>query len=341
MKKALVVLLALTCLSALAFADDVAWVFGATVKTGALITIPSTGSTMIVANDADDPTLSRIRLTTQATLGDFSVNVYLNSDYAGSMALDTSLKFLYFPNWWVTAKFLDQMIALRFGAMDTSTTDTVNKGWGGINTTGTQIVVTPISGLNVGLAIPVPTTAGTLDSALAGMKAGFAYTMPNLLTAKATWVNAAGTNNCEADFGVAVLAVPNLTAQFEGQIKLLGSSTAQTIELFENVAYAMGPLTPAINADEVLYSASGLNTQIAINPNVDYVVMTGTAVGLSVTYTMNVAGASVNKLVADPYVKFTFNDKAKLKIDAAYTIPDLSATGTWSLPININFMWSY
>jgi hypothetical protein len=140
---------------------------------------------------------------------------------------------------------------------------------------------------------------------------------------------------------VAVLAVPNLTAQFEGQIKLLGSSTAQTIELFENVAYAMGPLTPAINADEVLYSASGLNTQIAINPNVDYVVMTGTAVGLSVTYTMNVAGASVNKLVADPYVKFTFNDKAKLKIDAAYTIPDLSATGTWSLPININFMWSY
>jgi hypothetical protein len=357
MKKALVVLLALTCLSALAFADDVAWTFGAMVKTGALITIPSTGSTTIVVNDADDPTLSRIRLDAEAALGDFAAHIRVGGDLAGSVAVLTTPPAGYtgvgpltgtgpFLNaWWVNAYFLDKMIQLQFGNLDHSVTDTVNKGWGGISVQGGQVVVTPISGLSVGLAIPVGGTAGTIDAAFAGMKVGFAYTMPNLVTVKGTWMNAGGTNFNDAAFGVAVLAVPNLTAQLEVLLTDLSNTTiTNSTAIFENVAYVMGPLTPAINATETLYGVSGSNMMIAINPNVDYVIMTGTAVGLSVTYTMNnngLTGGTASGLNVDPYVAFTFNAKAALKIDFNYTIADLSATGTWALPININFKYVF
>jgi hypothetical protein len=354
MKKLLVVLLALTALSAMAFADDVVWTYGVTVKTGAQITAANAGSTLIQPYDADDSVASRIRFDAEAGLGDFSAHIRIGGDLGGNTSVATVVTAaqlilpppltltgvgLFQPAWWVNAYFLEKMIQLQFGDLDHSVTDTVNKGWGGLSVNGAQAVVAPISGLSVGLSIPVPND--TLDAALAGMRVGLAYTMPNLATVKGTYINVGGTNLSELAFGVAVLAVPNLTAQVEADIKNLGSSTAQTIELFENAAYVMGPLTPAINLDEILYSASGLNTQIAINPSVDYVVMTGTAVGLSVTYTMNVKGASTSKVVADPYVAFTFNPKAALKIDAAYTISDLSNSGTWTLPININFKFSY
>jgi hypothetical protein len=346
MKKALVVLLALTCLSALAFADDVAWTFGATVKTGAQITLgdsTSTPSTLLKIWDNDDPAVSRVRLDAEAALGDFAAHVRVGGDFAGN-AIPTTPPGMFLNAWWVNSFFLDKMIQLQFGMLDHSVTDTVNKGWGGIGVNGGQVVVTPISGLSVGMGIPADAAAGTLDAALAGIKAGFAYTMPNLVTVKATWMNAGGTNNSDFAFGVAVLAVPNLTAQLEVLATDLSNSTSGSYAIFENVAYVMGPLTPAINATETIYSASGSTMMIAINPNVDYVIMTGTAVGLSVTYTMNSNGAtggSKSGLNVDPYVAFTFNPKAALKIDANYTIGDLSATSTWQMPININFKYSF
>lgn len=340
MKKLLVVLLALTALSVAAFADDVVWTWGLTVKTGAQFNLgdsTSVPSPTIIANDADDPTLSRIRFDADAALGDFSAHARINSDLAG---FDVPLVGVKFDNWWVNAYFVDKMIQLQFGALDHAVTDTVNNGWGGLNGTGAQVVVTPMSGLNIGLFLPVPGTATPVDTEWAGLKAGVAFTMPDLVTVKATWMNAGGTNLSDAAFGVAVLAVPNLTAQLEVLDTDVGNA-ASVINVFENVAYVMGALTPSLAAQETLYSTSGLNTEIWIKPAVDYLAMTGLNLGASVKYTMNVAGGTTSALVVDPYVKVTFNDKAKVKIDAAYTIPNLSATSTWSLPININFMYSF
>jgi hypothetical protein len=353
MKKALVVLLALTCLSALAFADDVAWTFGATVKTGAQITIPSTGSTMIQAYDVDDPAASRVRLDAEAALGDFSAHVRVGGDLAGA----TTSAGVFLNAWWVNSYFLDKMIQLQFGVLDHSVTDTVNKGWGGITVTGAQVVVTPMSGLSIGVAVPVSVTPGTIDSAFAGTRLGFAYTMPNLVTLKATFMNGAGDKNDSFAAGVAVLAVPNLTAQLEAQLVALGNqvapikTTPATVygfnEIFANVEYALGGLKPGVEVDVTMYGNSGPSMTFGVKPKVAYTVMTGTDVGVSVAYTSKAlttaAGGytQADSLVADPWVAFAFNTKAALKIDAAYTIPDLTATGTWSLPININFKYSF
>lgn len=352
MKKLLVVLLALTAIGVAAFADDApVWTWGATVETGAVVTLANTGDPQIYVWDANQPVVSRARLISGVALGNYGLKFYIGNDFGGNNAgsanaASGNLAYLssnlVFPNFWVYASFLNNMITLNAGNPDTGFSGTVNKGWGGTVAQGFQVIVAPIDGLKVGMAVPVSVPQESTTTALGSMIGGAFYTMPNLASFAFTFAGSKGTaNSGEIDFGVNVLAVPNLTAQVEGKITSFGASSGQTTELFENVAYVMGPLTPAINLDEQLNNASGWNVPIAINPNVDYAIMTGTNVGLSVTYTMNVKGGTISSLNVDPYVKFTFNSKAWAKIDANYTIGDLSNTGTWTLPINIDFVYSF
>jgi len=353
MKKLLVVLLALTALSVAAFADDVMWTWGLTVKTGATITLmdADSGSATLVPYDADDSVASRIRLDAEAALGDFAAHIRVGGDNAGTTAAGSAAFPTIFLNaWWVNAYFMDKMVQLQFGNLDHSVTDTVNKGWGGLSVLGAQVVVTPVSGLSVGLSIPAAvngdTDFATLNGALAGMKVGFAYTMPNLVTVKATYSNAGGDKMSDVAGGVAILAVPNLTAQFEVQDTNIGddgtNGATKGIELFEFASYVMGPLTPSLEMYQLLYNDSSLDMGMYFKPGIDYMVMTGTNVGLTFEYYIAPAGDNgVSEIIVDPYVKFTFNDKAKVKIDAAYTVPDTTDTATWKLPININFMYSF
>lgn len=357
MKKLLVVLLALTAMGMAVFADDMmapTWTWGATIKTGAAIVVGDSTSTpdaQLWLNNADDPNLTRIRLDAEAAMGDTSVHIRVGGDFAGytidKFAADTGL---FIANWWVNNYFMDKMIQTQFGVLDHPVTDTVNKGWGGLNVSGAQFVVMPMSGVAIGLAIPIAppppfnTVVPTFADGLRGIHVGFGYTMTDLVTLRFTWINSPVTNASELDAGVAVLAVPNLTAQLEAQVKSVGDSSAQTIELFENAVYVMGPLSPGIEGDQVLYSASGAKAKIGIKPKIDYLLMSGVNLGASVAYTMNTngsVGGDTASLVVDPYVKFTFNPKASLKIDAAYTIPDLKSTGTWNMPINFNFIYAY
>jgi len=361
MKKALVVLLALTCLSAMAFADDVAWTFGVTVKTGAQITLNADTAATITPYDADDSVASRVRFDAEAALGDFSAHVRVGGDLAGKVSSSyiltgaevpgdalTSLG-TFLPAWWVNMFFAEKMVQLQFGVLDHSVTDTVNKGWGGLNVSGGQVVVSPISGLSVGLAIPAVSAESNdqLNGALAAMRIGFAYTMTDLVTLRATYVNGPGDKTSDLFAGVAILMVPSLTAQFEVQALDFGGDVTTTktgfIELFQNLVYAIGPLSPGLEADESLPNDSAAEMAIMIKPKVDYMVMEGLNIGGSFAYTMNagfVKDATV--MVIDPYVKFTFNAKAALKIDAAYTInTDVPGAQDWTCPININFMFAY
>lgn len=381
MKKLLVVLLALTCLSALAFADDVAWTYGVTVKTGAQITMSDSAAPGLAVYDADDSAFSRVRFDAEAALGDSSAHIRIGSD-DGTIGL---------AKWWVNQYFMDKMIALRFGKLTQTVTDTVNKGWGGLALSGGSIVVTPMSGLDVGLSIPAVTARGNLNEGLAGIKVGVSYTMTDMFTLKATYMNAGfeyapatadwmdetfavitanEKNNSDFAVGVAVLAVPNLTAQLEVNMVNIGmkdsifvedvatgaiSIITGSIELFENFEYTMGPLVPGIEFGQMLWTdkdfiAEKTKMGISFKPKVTYTVMDGFDAGLSVAYSMNsmniadaLAGGDgwTDKLVVDPSATFKFNDKAKVKIDAAFTVADVSDTSVWSCPININFMFKY
>jgi len=384
MKKLLVVLLALTALSVAAFADDVTWTYGMTVKTGVAITPNSAGNPGMAINDADDTVLSRVRFDAEVALGDFAAHVRVGGDNAGVNATGG----VFLNAWWTNAYFANKMVQVQFGNLDHSVTDTVNKGWGGVTVEGGQLVLVLTEGLSIGVGIPA--TAASLQKNLAGTKIGFAYTMPNMVTLKGTWSNAgittfgstaafpgivdnsSGKNNSDLALGIAILAVPNLTAELEMQALYLGNkdifigldSTGKnvvlgygTIEIFSDLEYAMNGLTPGLELDVLMFNDKDITnkTQISIKPKVNYTVMTGTDVGLSVQYVSNLiavpgtlaaltastAGANTNEIVVDPYVAFTFNAKAALKIDAAYTIADTSSTSDWSMPININFKYSF
>ncbi len=367
MKKLLVVLLALTALSVAAFADDVTWTYGATIKTGAMITVGDSTSTpdvLAAVYDNDDSVLSRVRFDAEAALGDFSAHIRVGGDVAGMLPLGTdtqSLAYLmslgttgtapsandwsFLNAWWVTAKVFDKMLEVRAGNIDNSVTDTVNNGWGGSSVEGVQFVVVPVSGLSVAYGLPLVTAKGTFNEAAAGSKVGFAYSMPNLATVKFTWMNAGGKNNSDVAGGVRILAVPNLTADVEFQgvnVGLKDGTNANFIELFLNGQYAMGPLAPGAVIDATLYNESSFKTQFYVKPYVDYTVNDGLMVGGNVKFTANTKGASgVNSLNVDPYIKFIFNSKAALKSDFNFSIPDLKDTATWQLPMNFNFMWSF
>jgi hypothetical protein len=335
--------------SAFAFAEDVVWAWSATINTGAQITLGDSTSVpdaMIEVRNADSPNASRIRFNGAATAGNYGLNFRIASDFAGiaDPAQVVAGVVDLFHYWWVTAKWMDNMVQLRAGAINNTVTDTVNNGWGGMNVGGMQLIVVPIENLSIGLGVPLSTPAEKVTSAFAGTKIGFAYTMTDLVTLRATWMNAGGENTSDFAFGAALLAVPNLTAEFEVNAVNFGDDgtvdPASGIELFQNAAYQMGALKPGITIDETLWGDSALDMTIWVKPSIDYLVMDGLNVGASIKYIMNQAGGTTSGLVVDPYAKFTFNDKAALKIDAAFTIGDLDDTSLWTLPININFLYS-
>jgi hypothetical protein len=353
MKKLLLVLLALTVLGVMAFADDVTWTYGATIKTGAQITVPSDGAIGARVYDADDSVASRVRFDAEAALGDFSAHIRVGGDFAGYIdfgsfgagtgpAADTYGTFL--NAWWVTGKFFDKMLEVRAGNIDNSVTDTVNNGWGGSSVEGVQFVVAPISGLSIAYGLPLNADVNTFNANVAMSKVGFAYSMPNLATVKFTYVNGRGDKTSSVYGGVRILAVPNLTADLEFQAANLGNKAVAlaNIELFENAQYAMGAFAPGIVVDEVLYNDSANKMQLYVKPYVDYTVSDTLMVGGNVKFTNNAGGVDkLQSLGIDPYVKFIFNSKAALKTDFAFSIPDLTDTATWTMPININFMWSF
>jgi len=355
MKKALVVLLALTALAGMAFAQDApVWTWGLAINTGVEVmmgdstTVPD--STIRLWETTDTTAApTHARFTGAVAMGDFGAHFYLQ------FLKDDPFLTADFANWWVTANLFNKMVQVNAGVMDVAFSGTVNKGWGGTSPAGLQVIVMPIEGLKVGFAVPVssaPAANLLLAEQLKAIQLGAFYTMPNLASFALTYAMGktavTGTdvldNSSEFDFGVNVLAVPNLKAQVEGRLVGIGDDVAGYYEFFENAEYVMGALKPAINLDEVMYQASGSTMKIAINPSIDYMVMTGTNVGLSITYTMNsdgITGGDISGLNVDPYVKFTFDTKAAIKIDANYTIMDLSDTSLWKLPIQVNFVYAY
>jgi len=350
MKKLLLVLLALTVLGVMAFADDVTWTYGATIKTGAQITVgDSTSTPDILAKvyDNDDGVPSRVRFDAEAALGDFSAHIRVGGDGAG-LTVDKTYTFnaMFLNAWWATGKFFDKMLEVRAGNIDNSVTDTVNNGWGGSSVEGVQLVVVPISGLSIAYGLPFG-AGEKFASDYSASKIGFAYSMPNLATVKFTWMNAGGDKQSDVAGGVRILAVPYLTADLEVQATNLGFKAAvpvntDNIELFENAQYAMGAFAPGIVLDEVLYNDSSFKMQLYVKPYVDYTVSDSLMVGGNVKFTNNAGGTDkLQSLGIDPYVKMIFNSKATLKTDFAFGIPDLTDTATWQMPININFMWSF
>jgi len=263
MKKALVVLLALACVSALAFADGTTAKWSLSNLYGFGVFMPSTSgaSTLLEGYDYSNVGGSRTRLTfnltaadgnvgfnsrmqVTANAGSYSVPVTIPAGITLPVTLTSSVSGFGFNqlNGW--AKAFGGMLTVRAGVLDDYTIATTD--WQTFGTTdgstGIYFDVAPIPGLDVGFFQAIPKAAQSAN--MNGDIVGFAFAMPNLVSVqgglKLDNTVSAGAGN-QIYFGANLKAVPNLTAILEGDVMLANGGTLILLE--QNVGYAMGALT--------------------------------------------------------------------------------------------------
>lgn len=292
MKKLVVLMIVFLALGTMLYAENATVALTGGVEAGAQI-VNTGGTTTIQQYTNNEGTTGWANMNLQATMGDLSANFYLRS---------TDFTTWTIPNAWVTELLMNKMVELRAGVIDNGATGTQNQGWGGLSGTGIQVVVNPISGLVIGALAPAPLAATDLSTALQDFRVGAQYTVADMAIVDMTYV---GGTSSEFDAGVSYTGMKNLTAQVEANI-LLGSATAKTQSIFENVSYAMGDLTAGINSTQVL---GGATTSITVTPNVSYTVMPTMVAYGQVAYTTD------TKVVAPRVgVKFPWNGMGTLDL---------------------------
>jgi hypothetical protein len=271
MKKALVVLLALTCLGAAAFADGPTAAWTVTGLYGFGVYMPSSGN-VILPYDYSQVGTNRTRLDFKYTSADGNAGFLTETQYVGILAGGTGT--LNFPRWNVWGKLFNGLLTIKGGQGDDYGVAT--KDWNVYGSTdgenavgpGISFMLTPITGLNILFFQKIPAVSSPMN--LDGDLVGASFTMPNLVSVQAG-VNLLSTQSASTGnkvyFGLSVTAIPDLTAILEGQASLFTGQTP--IQLNQYIAYTMGPLTVGARIGEYLDSAV---TDWGIEPTVTFKV---------------------------------------------------------------------
>lgn len=308
MKKALVVLLAMTCLGAAAFAADVAppsIAINGFVDTGVAALLPggsnnTTTQSMMTQYNNDSGNAGRFRLGIAITAPDgtfgFISRMEGDSGLIGnpgnnSSAGAWSMGFNRFLGW---ANVLNNMLTLKAGILDESLFWTANRNWGGWldGAAGIEAMVKPMPGLAISYYLPAPISMGPMGlgtavaysgsnyllDAFQGSSIQAAYSMANTVNIVAgyhffaanAYVSASQYQTGYAWAGVDVTAIPNVTARVEAQLVNIGSSTVGADDFFLEGAYVMGALKVDVGAWIYSFAASNSDLGYDIEPNVSY-----------------------------------------------------------------------
>jgi hypothetical protein len=310
MKKALVVLLVLTCLGAAAFADVTPLKITGSLETGAAFVFPKDGTNVAKLYDNDSGNQSRFMLGIAFTAadGNWGLITRLNAEglnasgaWDGGTSGTTVAGFDRAVLW---AAPVPGMVTVKFGALDEETFATAWEGWGHWmdGALGAEVLATPISGLTIGYFLPIASTGtpallaqasenwagnGSLNDALAGSTIVFNYNMPSLMNVILGYRNATlltGSTNLVGKTsyfwgGVDVnKAVPNLDIRFEFQAQNIGGLTDGTptaaggvqYSPFEEITYVMGAITLDLPMYQDISGASGSKVLYDFRPNVAY-----------------------------------------------------------------------
>jgi len=283
MKKALLILLALSIVGAAAFAD---------VKISAFTV------TGLKATTGNDGTNAYNEIFAYDYLRGFSSLAVLGFSYSGSdpnYGYDARL--LYIPNFgaaytpmmdlsqvWV--KMFDGMVTLTVGQVIPNSFATPEMEWGdsAFNGGGVNVTVKPIEGLELAyqLYLPIDGAAWAIADSFKNSKIGASYSMKDLFDIKGAYLMNGQEKAADAYAGFSLTAVPNLGLWVELLMVNIGDSgTGGTGE-----------------------------TDIYVEAN--YPVIEGLTVGVAFEYNMMAADSSVNNWVVGPYVSYTLVEKVVL-----------------------------
>jgi len=305
MKKALVVLLALTFVGALAFADVTPLKITGSIETGAAFVSVKGAEMTWGAYDNDSGHAARTTLGIAFTTPDGNWGIISRLDAEGIVgtpgAQGNSGNYLVGLDRAVLwGNVLPGMLTLKAGVLDEETFATENEGWGNYldGAVGLEALVTPSPGLTVGYMVPMANSAGATDLNAAAVIVGngqntlagngsavdafstsavlLAYNIPDLANVVAGFRFGTGTAASvptQTGYlwgGVSVKAIPNLLARLEVLYANLGNSTSGDITILEEVGYTMGPLVLDLAMFQDIFSASGSSVAYNFRPNVTY-----------------------------------------------------------------------
>jgi hypothetical protein len=299
MKKALVVLLVLTCLSAAAFADVAPLKISGSLETGFVVGMPKDGTNTLKLYDNDEGNATRflVGIAFTSADGNWGLNTRLDAEgligdgsatgKSGALAIGVDRATLWGS--------VVPMVTLKGGLLDEEAFATAWEGWGNWidGQVGFEVLVKPMDGLTIGYLLPVTGATDTfntltgipqpisafpgsdsLNSTLASSTLLAAYSMPNLANVQLGYRNGA-FNTGYLWGGVDVKAIPNVLARVEFQA--MAKTAAATI--FEEAGYTMGAIGLDLAMWQDVSSESGSKIGYNFEPSVTY-DMTVAKVGL-------------------------------------------------------------
>jgi len=308
MKKALVVLLALTCLSAAVFADVNPLAITGSLETGVAFVIPHSGPGIARLYDNDSGNAARLLLGINFTSPDGNWGVITRLDAEGLVGNNSAegksgSTIAGFDRALLWGNVVPGLLTLKGGVLDEEAYATENEGWGNFtdNAVGMEVVVKPTAGLQVSYFLPVANAtdytvggapllfnasnwagSGSMNDAFAASTFALAYAMPNMANIVLGYRNGTGTatgvDQKTGYFwgGFSLKAVPNVLARLEVQAVNLGAANGVAgYGALEEGAYTIGAagagqIVPDIVIIEDILSGSGNKVLYTIRPSVTY-----------------------------------------------------------------------
>jgi len=287
MKKALLILLALSIVGAAAFADA-KW--GGFVSAGLKANVSTVGSTSTDSLYSYDwfqglPWIGVGAVTFTGADPNMGFDTRIVTVSSAYSTVDQAVAWM---------KFLDGMVKVNLGRMSSNGEDfeTAENMWGQHAwEVGPQVsvYVTPLEGLKVGYQLPLAEVAGTsIADNLYNSRVGASYTMKDVFAVTGAYVMNKDSTLSNAYFGVSINAIPKLGLWFEGLLVNIGSNLP-TVAAPGNV---------------------GGETDLYLEAN--YPVMDTLLVGVAATYDIVNNSAQKSGWVAEPYVVYTVMENFKL-----------------------------
>lgn len=360
MKKALLILLALSIVGAAAFAD---------VKISAFTV---TGLKMTSGANATGDAYNQ--LYGYDYLRGFSSLAVLGFSYSGSdpnYGYDARL--LYIPNFgndfapmmdlsqvWV--KMLDGMVMFTLGQVIPNSFATPGMEWGDSawNGGGANVTVKPIEGLEVAyqIAVPLDGSAPVISDAFANSKIGASYSMKDMFDIKGAFLMDKAEKQSDAYAGFSLTAVPGLGLWVELLMVNIGDTTAGggETDIFVMAEYAiMEGLAAGVafeyNMPAFDWSATMNSSNFVVEPYVSYVIMekvtlTGGAdfgTGDFGWYGLQTGGVTVTKdgLLWAAFAKVDFaSPVGNIRVKAQYKVADTKLDKQNQFYVYAGFKWS-
>lgn len=293
--------------------------FSGNVYTGLRADITDGSSTVYANEDANGtPIWANFRMDYSL---DKTAGLTLNFRTKGTDAISvTSARFYPFLNRgfvWGTA--LDGKVKARVGYLWDSDFETNGNAWDTASNYEwvSEFTFFPVKNVELGVTIPTPHLPTDLVGALQDITYGLVFSPDNF---RFSMMGEYGSvpGNRDLNFGVDFTGIKGLILRVEGDLQQLGIDGVGYYQLYQQVNYHVGNLTPDFYVTEVLSKVSGVDPKITAVPNITAVVNGVTLFG-SINYSFTTSSLDKATTILKASAQFPFNVKSWFQVGGYVT----------------------